>query len=124
MKRLLKLVLILTFLMIGISGNCQAFGESKYRIVLLYADWNVYSSKAINTMQKVSDISGGKFSLKKINIDDQASSFDIQHLGLRPKYTIPCYYIIDRNDRVLYETKFYDQKPDEILQQIKKTLDN
>ncbi len=110
--------------MVGICNTSHAFCESKYRIVLFYADWNVYSAKAVTTMQKVSDLSNGKFTLKKINIDDQASSFDIQHLGLRPKYTIPCYYVIDRNDRILYETKFYDEKPEEILKIIKNSLDN
>ena len=124
MKRLLKLFLVFTFLMVGICNTSQAFCGNKYRIVLFYADWNVYSSKAISTMQKVSDISGGKFVLKKINIDDQASSFDIQHLGLRPKYSIPCYYIIDKNDRILYETKFYDEAPEDILKEIKNVLDN
>ena len=124
MERLLKLFLVFTFLMVGIFCANQAFCESKYRIVLFYADWNVYSGKAINTMQKVSDISNGKFSLKKINIDDQSSSFDIQHLGLRPKYSIPCYYVIDKNDRVLYGTKFYDETPEEILRIIKKSMDN
>ncbi len=124
MKKLFKLFLIFTFLMVGVSCMSRAFCESKYRIVLFYADWNVYSAKAINTMQKVSDISDGKFTLKKINIDDQSSIFEIQHLGLKPKYTIPSYYIVDKNDRILYETKFYDEKTEEILEDIKAALNN
>ena len=65
MKKISKILLIFTFLMVSLLSAQSAFCAAKYKIVLFYADWNVYSAKAINTMERVSSLSNGKFTLKK-----------------------------------------------------------
>ena len=116
MKRLFfKIFLGLMFLS-AVSG--MAFAAQKYNLVLFYADWNVYSEKAITEMEKAIEESDD-ISFEKINIDDPKAFVRMKQLGVMPTSSIPYYFLMDKHKRVIFGSK-YNQESAKTLSEVRK----
>ena len=82
-----------------------SFAQDKYNLVLFYANWNVYSSQAINTLESVSQ-NNEKISFEKINIDDKKAFLRMKQLGVMPTNTLPYYFLMDKNKKILYGSSY------------------
>ena len=100
MRKFIKgLSAIVVLLVVSCSGF--ALGAERYNLVLFYAPWNVYSEQAIDVLQQVAENSP-KISFEKINIDDKKAFVRMKQLGVMPTDTIPYYFLMDKNKKVVY----------------------
>lgn len=97
--------------------------KEKYKLVLFYADWNVYSPKAISTLEQVA-ISSDKISFEQINIDDEKASLRIKELGIMPTNSIPYYFLIDKNQKVIYGSTYKNESYKKILHNLNKKIED
>ncbi|MDD3593629.1 MAG: hypothetical protein PHX18_03275 [Candidatus Gastranaerophilales bacterium] len=114
----LKKTLIFSFLAVlsfSILFIGKSFADEKYQLILIYANWNVYSQKAISVFEEVAETSNGKYSLKTIDIDDKSSFVRINQLRLEPQPTIPCYYVLNKNNKTLYKSGYRNENAEKIM---------
>ena len=95
--------------------------KERYNLVLFYADWNVYSDKAISTLQDVANISD-KISFEKINMDDKKAFVRMKQLGVMPTNAIPYYFLIDKNKDVLHGATYKNESAKAILAILNKNV--
>lgn len=109
---ILSILLVLSFSILFIG---KSFAEEKYQIILIYANWNVYSKNAINVFEEVVQTSDGKYNLKTIDIDDKSSFVKINQLKLAPQASVPCYYLLNKSNKTLYKAGYRNENAKQIL---------
>ena len=108
MKKTFKIFTAFLLIFCGFSFALKSFGAERYNLVLFYADWNIYSQKAINTLSQIAENSP-QISFEKINIDDKKAFYRMKQLGVMPTNTIPYYFLIDKNDKVIYGSTYKNE---------------
>ena len=93
----------------------------RYNLVLFYADWNVYSSQAINTLSKVAENSPD-ISFETINIDDKKAFVRMKQLGVMPTNSIPYYFLMDKNKKVIYGSTYKSESEKNISDTLNKRI--
>jgi len=106
MKNIFKKFSIISLFIVamGVFATVSNAAE-KYNLVLFYADWNVYSNQAINTLSQVAEKSPN-ISFETINIDDKKAFVRMKQLGVMPTNSIPYYFLMDKNKKVIYGSTY------------------
>ena len=106
MKNLFKKFGIISFVIFAISAfPASSNAAERYNLVLFYADWNVYSAQAINTLSQVAEKSPD-ISFETINIDNKKAFVRMKQLGVMPTNSIPYYFLMDKNKKVIYGSTY------------------
>ena len=122
MKNLLKKFIIVSFLIFTIGAfSASANAAEKYNLVLFYADWNVYSNQAINTLNQVAEKSPN-ISFETINIDDKKAFVRMKQLGVMPTNSIPYYFLMDKNKKVIYGSTYKTESEKTISDTLNKRI--
>ena len=98
-------------------------GAERYNLVLFYADWNVYSSQAIEVLQQVADNSP-EISFEKINIDDKKAFVRMKQLGVMPTDAVPYYFLMDKNKKVVYGSVYKKESVKAIADLLEKRIND
>jgi len=99
------------------------FAAERYNLVLFYADWNVYSSHAIKTLEQVAERSP-VISFEKINIDDKKAFVRMKQLGVMPTNLIPYYFLMDKNKKVIYGSTYTRENAKTIAEILNKKIED
>ena len=106
MKNLFKKFGIVSFVIFAIGAfSASSNAAERYNLVLFYADWNVYSAQAINTLSQVAEKSPD-ISFETINIDNKKAFVRMKQLGVMPTNSIPYYFLMDKNKKVIYGSTY------------------
>ena len=106
MKKLIKNFSIISLVVFAFSIFTTSLNAAeRYNLVLFYADWNVYSTQAINTLTQVAEKSPD-ISFETINIDDKKAFVRMKQLGVMPTNSIPYYFLMDKNKKVIYGSTY------------------
>ncbi len=121
MEKLFKKLTVSLLFFVVFSITPQIIGAERYNLVLFYADWNVYSNQAIHVMEKVAEYSE-EISFEKINIDDKKAFFRMKQLGVMPTNSIPYYFLLDKNKKVIYGSTYKNESSETIAEILKKRI--
>ncbi len=121
MKNLFKIVSAFIILLGVFFTITSAISAERYNLVLFYADWNVYSQHAVSTLSTVAENSP-KISFEKINIDDKKAFVRMKELGVMPTNAIPYYFLIDKNDKVIYGSTYKNETVKNIADTLEKRI--
>lgn len=122
MKKMIKLLSATIFLSL-LSWAGFVIGAERYNLVLFYADWNVYSSQAIEVLQQVADNSP-EISFEKINIDDKKAFVRMKQLGVMPTDAVPYYFLMDKNKKVVYGSVYKKESVKAIADLLEKRIND
>ena len=117
----LKKITAFFILLIGLFCTASAYSTERYNLILFYADWNVYSSQAVKTLAQVASISP-EITFEKINIDDKKAFLRMKRHGVMPTNSIPYYFLMDKNDKVLYGSAYKNESAKAISAIINKKI--
>ena len=106
-----------------INFSSCAYAAERYNLVLFYADWNVYSDKAISTLEQVANNSE-QISFEKINIDDKKAFVRMKQLGVMPTNSIPYYFLMDKNKKVIYGSTYTNENSKSIADILDKKINH
>lgn len=123
MKKSFRKITAFLLLFAGLLNSSAVFAAEKYNLVLFYADWNVYSKNAISTLEEVSN-NFQEISFEKINIDDKKAFVRMKQLGVMPTNSIPYFFLIDDDNKVLYGSSYKHESAKTISEILNKKIEN